>query len=213
MQYQPKEERPPHVTFHREAVKDKVASMAAGRAVYKDVDFVTLVPIGTKGDSVVHEVESWFQQLSSRVEAGKFPPKWFEDFKGAYDFWKRGEEPPVNGLSVKNWSIATPAEVRTMLDTNIFSVEDMAQAPEDAIRRLGMGGRALQQKAQAFLAQADGGKVAEEIAALKHENEVLRGRNQSLEEQVKALRAMLPSPVVAEQPAPRGWLNEDDDAA
>jgi hypothetical protein len=194
LNYQPKEERPPYARFTREAVKDKRATLEAGQVVYRDVDYIHLTPIGSK-DTVIHEVVAWLQDKARMVENGRFSAKWLEDFRAAYAMWQQGEELPLNGTPVKNWGAATPAEVATLIELNLRTVEDLAQAPEEAIRRMGMGGRALQNRARAYLSQATDGRLVEENAELRRQLGTLKLRNESLEEQVKTLKAMLPSPA------------------
>ena len=77
-----------------------------------------------------------------------------------------------------------------MLDAHVRTVEDLSAANEETIARIGMGGRALKDKAVSWLSAASGnGKVTEELAALRVKNEAAEARNIALEKQVKELVA------------------------
>ena len=53
------------------------------------------------------------------------------------------------------------------LSLNLRSIEDLANAPETTLQKMGMGSRALQEKARTYLENAaDGGRIAERVAAL-----------------------------------------------
>jgi hypothetical protein len=71
-------------------------------------------------------------------------------------------------------------------------VEDLAQANEETISRLGMGGRDLKSKAVSWMAAAAGpGKVAEELSALRASLSDATARNEVLEKQVRDLATQL----------------------
>lgn len=173
-------ERPPYVVFETRPVHDVEASQTEGRAVYVDKDFAIITPIG--GKDVVHrEVEDWFKNMKRQIDEERLPANWLAHFKELYGMWKEGHEIPLNGLSVKMWPIATPSEVKTLLDANIRTVEDLARANEEALQRIGMGSRGLKAKAEAYLKSADRGKAAEEMDKLRKELEAAKLRLQALE--------------------------------
>ena len=77
-----------------------------------------------------------------------------------------------------------------MLSLHIRSVEDLAAANEEVLARIGMGGRALKQRAVDWLTSAGStGKASEELSALKASNENLQARNEQLETQLRELAA------------------------
>lgn len=178
------EERPPYVQFELRAVEDRNASIEAGHYVARDVAFALVTPAGSK-DRIERVVEEWFFQLDQQVKEERFPMAWLRAYKEAYASWKDGNEPVVNGTDIKNWPVASPAQVRLLSDLKIRAVEDLAACNEETVSRLGMGGRALKQKAVEWLESAkNGGKQTEEIVALKVSNS-------NLEEQNKKLMAQL----------------------
>jgi hypothetical protein len=191
-----KEDRPSYVQFKVEAVEDRAASIEQGHYVSKDVHYAIITPQGSK-DRILRIVDEWFQQMEHQVREERLPRLWLEKYREAYDYWKKGIEIPVVGTSVRNWPFPSPAQVQVMLDLHLLTVEDVADANEEAIRRLGMGGVGLKQAAQAFLSKSKGdGQDIKLMESLRADNEAMKVRNASLEQQVLELaqqvRAMQP---------------------
>ena len=179
------EARPPYVTFEFRAEEDRAASIEAGHYVSKDVPFVLVTPMGSK-DRHESPADEWFARREQDAAEGRFPREWLSAFKGAFAEWKAGREIPLNGTSVANWPVASPAQVKMLLDLKVRTVEDLAEANEETLNRLGMGGRTLKQKAQDWLASAnDMGKVSEQLTGLRADNEALKQRNEQLEKQLR----------------------------
>ena len=201
------EERPPYVTFELRAVEDRAKSIESGAYAVKDVAFAIITPQGSK-DCIERVAEDWFKQLEGQVSQGRFPRAWYDAFRGAFKSWQEGTEPVLNGTDVRNWPAVSPAQVKQLQELRIRTVEDLAGANEETIHRLGMGGRALKQKAQAWLDSAQNtGKQAEAFAALQAENTDLKARCESLEARLEAtvakLEALAPStPPAQQEPEP-----------
>lgn len=160
--------RAPYVRFEKRAEKDAEASIEKGSNVYKDVEYALITPPGSK-DCVERVAKEWFEYLETQVQGNRFPETWLRMFRSRYDAWQKTGEVPIEGTSILNWPLITPSEAKALQDLFILSVEDLAGANEQAVQSIGMGGRNLKEKAKQFLrAQGDGGgKVAEEMVALK----------------------------------------------
>lgn len=160
------EERPPYVRFEQRAVEDRQATLEAGMVQYKDVDYVLVTPAGTHD---VHEekAENWLKKQAKNAKDGRIPDSHYRHYEQMYERYKEGLELPENGIPIKNWPMITPAQVQQILQANIRTVEDLAAAPEEALVRMGMGARALKQKAEAYLQSGDAGKAAGQIHDLQ----------------------------------------------
>lgn len=181
------EARPPYVTFEVRAEEDRAASIEAGHYVGKDVHYALVTPMGSK-DRLERNAEEWFVKLEQDVIEGRFPREWFTHFKTAYKAFCEGNEAPLSGTAIVNWPPVSPAQIKTLQSLHVRTVEDLAQANEEVLGRLGMGGRALKQKAIDWLASSkDIGKVSEEMSALRASNDALKVRNEQLESQVKEI--------------------------
>lgn len=181
------QDRPPYVRFELVPVEDRNASIAAGRYVARDVEMALIVPAGSK-DEVHREAGPWLDEIREKSRRNQYNPQWVEHFNSVYRAWKEGNELPVNGTPIKTWPLLSPAQVKNLLAAKCFTVEDLAVANEPLIAMLGMGGRDLKGKAQAYLEQANnGGKVASELAALKVRLEDMAAQIEKKDEQIASL--------------------------
>lgn len=162
-------ERPPLTTFHRDPVEDRNASIAAGRYIAKDVDFVTVTRPGAR-DNFVTVASEYAETLRDRARAGLIPPDWPEKYEAAYARWLKGETAPEIGTPIKGWGLLSPATQEMLIRWEIRTVEDLAALPDSEVMRLGMGMQAAKDKAKAFLEAANSaGAVAAELSTLKQQ--------------------------------------------
>lgn len=185
------EERPPYVMFETRAEEDRDASQKAGHYVGRDVDYVFVTPHGSK-DRIERVAADWIAKLEDDALQERIPKEWLRHFKGLFEDFKGGREGRVNGIPVQNWPGLSPSQVKTCQSLKLFAVEDVAAMNEEAIARMGMGARALKQRAQEYLAAAkDVGQVAEASASLKLENEGLKAQVAQLTDSLKLLSAQM----------------------
>lgn len=181
------QERPPYVTFELVAVEDRSATIANGHYASKDVVYAYITPQGSK-DRVPRIADEWLTYLEDQVAQGRFDPRWLERYRAQHQAFLDGIEAPLEGTSVANWPSASPSQVKLLQAANLRTVEDLANANEEALSRIGMGGRALKAKAIEWLTAAkDTGRLAEEISALKVQNEELSATNKELMGQIREL--------------------------
>ena len=199
MQPSTQEARPPYVTFTTRTEEDREASIEQGRAVVKDVHFALITPHGSK-DRVERKVSEWFTVLDEAVAQERMPATWVQAYKSAYQLWKEGKEVPLEGTSIRNWPLLTPAQVENLTSIKILTVEDLAAANEELMGRIGMGGRVLKDKAQAWLmtAGSPGAKSAERMAQLEAANRQLAETNAQLAEANEMLKRDLKRATEAE---------------
>ncbi len=182
-----REERPPLVRFEKRAFEDKEATRREGHVVFKDIDIALITPRYSK-DLVEIKVETWLENQERYAKNNQIPREWLELYKKAYKKWRQGEELPLNGTPIKGWQALTPAQTKTILGAGILTIEDLAGCNDEGLRRLGMGGRDLINRAKSWLKTAnDTGKTAMQNAALEKENEYLKTTVSSLEEKVMIL--------------------------
>lgn len=182
------DQRPAYVEFEIREAEDRKASIEQGHYVPMDVPYIIVTP---PGGNLVHEepAEKWLEKKRRQGDPNH----------GAYlrqfEAWKEGQEEPLEGTPIRSWPAVTPAQTKACLGANIRTVEDLATAPEPALQRIGMGARALQQKAAAWLQSAnDTGKTAEELATLRRDNEQMADELKEMRETVAALKAETEKP-------------------
>ena len=184
-----REERKPYVRFERMSVEDAAATLAAGRYVAKDVDYVLITPPYSK-DVFKQKVKNWFEQLNADAANGRIPDTWIHDWRKMYEMYQKGQDIPLNGTPIRGWGVISPAQQETLTRMHILTVEDLAGVNAEGINRIGMGAVDLKNRAQAWLAQLnDSGKVTLEVAALKNENDVLKKSVENLTNLVNQLRS------------------------
>lgn len=179
---------PPYVVFEHRPVEDRAASIEAGHFVAKDVAFALITPAGTK-DRIEKEAETWLHDLEEAVRQERFPAAWLRAYKQAYEDWTQSRETPELGTPVSTWPAISQAQARMLLDLNFRTVEQLAEATEEGIGRMGMGGRALKAKAQAYLDASNGpGKVAAELDELRVQIKTLTERDAAREAELAKLK-------------------------
>lgn len=146
--------------FYIDTVVDAQQSKALGHTVYKDVEMVRITP---KGGG--HNVP---EKFVTEAEIRRFPEH--------YRAFKENREMEVQGTDLRNWPMATPAEVKNCRSIKIFSVEELAELNESGIQKLGMGSRNLVERAKAYIATINGGntKIAADNTRMKSEIEELK---------------------------------------
>ncbi len=173
--------RPPFVEFKRIAVRDKRRSEELGRHVTKDVDFAFVMQQGGK-DQVERVATEWLAMLKMKIVNGAadaYPQEWVDGFHAKYKAWQDGQDMPLNGTSVKEWAILSPAQASNFISLGILTIEDVAAMTEEAMKSYGMGARELKQKANEWLKGKDSASVENEM--LKKQLAELTARLSTLE--------------------------------
>lgn len=202
MQPTAQKDRPAYVMFEVRPIENRQASIDAGHPKFDDVDYAIVTPAGSK-DRVERPVKEWFDHLEREVQSQRFPIEWLQKYKSEYSAWKEGREIPLDGTPLLTWPPITPSMLRELTGLRIKTVEDLAAANEETLKRIGMGARALKQQAVDWLATSkDVGKVSAQLTALqvkveaqaKHIEELMK-RNELLAERNEQLATKLETTV------------------
>lgn len=179
------EARPPYVMFEVKSEEDRAASLEAGHYVAKDVHYAIITPQGSK-DRFERRVDEWLEACAQSVSEKRLPDAWYNHYKAIYAAWKADQAMPLNGTSIKNWSVLSPAQIETLTRLRILTIEDIAAANEETIARIGMGARALKDKAVAWLQSTNS-----QVIDMKKEVDDLKKQNADLSEKLGAAIAAL----------------------
>ncbi len=180
-----------YVDFELRPAEDREQTIVQGMPIFKDVEFAVITMPG--GGLVVDKpitdalLAEWRHGDNRRKPPSPFAYR-------AYEAWKEGHEIPLNGTDLKNWPGVTPAQLKTCQAATIRTIEDLASANADSIRKLGMGGVALMEKAKAYLDAAGGNKASEEIAAMQIKMESLQEAIEKKDRQITELMEQLTEP-------------------
>lgn len=202
--------RPPFVSFEMRAVEDRNASIQAGHLVLRDVPFICLVPHGSEGKTrIEQQYDEWLSQIKKVrgdvraagadnetpvMSAGRFPASWVEKIERAFIAWKAGVTLEIEGTPLRNWPVITKSQLANCEGLRLYAIEDLATASDDTIDRLGMGGRALQERARDWLKA-----IKLDAAPLTAELDQLRTRVADLEAERDELKAQLKAYAEAEK--------------
>jgi hypothetical protein len=184
---QERDDRPAYVRFERRAVESKKLSMENGRSTSVDVDYALITPPYSK-DCVEIKVDTWLENTRKNVKVGRTPKEHLAHWEKAYQAFQNGQEAPLNGTPIKDWSAISPAQIKNLIAMQILTVEDLAQINDQGLARIGMGGQALRQTAINWLKSAENyGEVTLKITQLEKENERLVLTNEDLLEKNRVL--------------------------
>lgn len=188
--------QPPYIRFETRAVERRKTIEEGGASFFVDVDYALITPHGSK-DTVEKVVDEWLPRLKEDTRQGRFPPSWYDAYRASYEAWKSDQAPPLTGTDIRNWPAITPAQVKMLTDLRVVTIEILAQANEDLISRIGMGGRALKQKALDWLSAQQGpteivaqlASLRAQIAALEHRLVAMTARAELAEQAAVSTRA------------------------
>lgn len=147
-----------YVEFYRKPVLQPGESRVAGRAVYKEVDYVRIHVPGDKASVIERPVS---QQDEFR-------------FADRYAKWKAGQEEAVTGTPLSALPGMTPSKVEEYKFFKLVTVEQLAEANDNLGGKF-MSFQADKQRAKAFM------EVARNNAPIEKMNEELQKRDAEIE--------------------------------
>lgn len=158
-----------YVEFYRKPVLQPGESRNAGRAVFKEVDYIRIHVPGDKASVIERPVT---QQDEFR-------------FQDRYNKWKAGQEEAVTGTPLSALPGMTPSKVEEYKFFKLVTVEQLAEANDNLGSKF-MSFQADKQRAKAFM------EVARNNAPIEKMNEELQKRDaeiENLKTMVEALQA------------------------
>lgn len=157
---------PVGVAFGLYYEQNQAKSDEAGHPVFDDVVFVKIVVPGDKN--------SLYFQPATDKHKSRFPNAY-----AAFEKRKGGEA--VEGMPIEQWAVVTRGMAMTLKAAHIHTVEALAAVHDGHVDRIGVDGRGLRAKAQAFLAQAKNSAETTRLAA----------REKELQDQLAAMQATI----------------------
>jgi len=154
-------QQPDHrmVRFERTTRLNPTKSRKEGRPIYESIDVLKVHHPGERDETAVRVQEH---------HKYEFPRQWAA--------FEAGMQVDLTGTPLSLLFPDAPHVVAHMKTLQVHTVEQLAGLTEEGIRRLGMGGREYQQRAQAYVEMAERGAPA---AAME---EKLRQRDEKIAE-------------------------------
>lgn len=168
-------------------MEDREESARTGGLRLKPVDVVIIRQAGSV-NTVEKDAVEWLKDCDSRAHRGVMNPAWAKGFRDHYNAWKQGREAPVNGFPIREWASISKALAENCINAGIFTVEDLANSNEETLQRIGMGSRALKDKAIAWK-DSQKGNSSEELAALRADNATMKSTIDELRQAIADLSA------------------------
>ena len=160
-----------YVQFYMESLEDEEASIKEGRPIYRDVEFIKIIPVGDRNTEICRPVKKDFD--------GGTPPD-SERWARQYEAFKNQQIQPQEGTPLEQWSPLKKSQVLSLKAINIHTVEQLAAVSDANLQNIGMGGRTLRDNAMSFIQQAKDGSVltkqSAEIEDLKKQIEALNNQ-------------------------------------
>ena len=188
----PSHATPVAVGFGLHPKKDSKASEAAGRPIFKEVEYVRIVTPG--------ERNTVFCQPATEQHKRRFPK--------AYAAFKAGSAVAEQGTPLEQWPQMTRGQVLSFRAIGIHTVEALAAVHDGNIEALGHGGRELREKAIAYIRQAEDTAAVQKLAAEKQamadQMALLQAQITDLAARLEAAEADKAADVPAHPASPRG---------
>lgn len=154
------------VKFFLKSMQDQTASKESGRAVFKEVEYVSIAVPGSRDALAVRPA----------THADK------QRFHRHYQAFQQRTEVAELGTPLSEWPAITRSQVEELAYVNIKTVESLSKVDDNRVGNI-MGGQTLKAKAQAFLDDID------EVAVLREQNQELTEQLASLSERLEQLEA------------------------
>lgn len=160
------------VEFYQDAILNSFKSEETGHPVYDEVDMINIMTVGNK--TTFKNKVKMVSDANGLSDPERFPAQW-----AAY---KAQKEQLPDGMPLAEWPAITKAHALNLRGLKVFTVEQLAEIPDNNIDFLGLGGRTLRDKAKAWLARSiDTGEISRLIARI----DALETDNKMLKEQLK----------------------------
>lgn len=144
------------------------------RPLYEDREFIWIRFPGDQTSDIRREVSE-----NDRIR-----------FAEQYSRFKANAANQMIGTPLDQWPAMTPAKIKMLEYYNIYTVDQMAEAADTAIQKLGMDGNDLRQRARAYLMKSRG--LDQEKEALKAQAAAQAEQIAKMQEQIAALAASAP---------------------
>ena len=174
------------VRFYKRPVEIKDETIAQGRPIFKEMDFITIM---TPGDQL-----NIIDTIAEDRHKRRFPLHW-ADFQN-----KTGNHEGFTGTPLSEWPLLTMGQAEELKGIKFYTVEAVANCGDQQLQRIGMiagmSPYAFRDKAKAFLSvasqTADVSKREEEVTQLRAENAKIKAETDAkLAEMQSQMTALL----------------------
>lgn len=171
------------VEFMDDAIELPFETEKAGRAIYKQVAFISIIFPGDRTKRTYRP--------ATEQDKRRFPQQWA--------FFEKGSVAGETGTLITQWNYLSKSQALELKQMGFWTVELLANAGDNQISAF-MGGMTLRKQAQVFLESTKGDS---KLTALVGENEQLKSAIKVLQEQNDLFKTRLDA---IEESAPKQTL-------
>ena len=175
------------VRFYKRPVQQEAETLASGRPIYKEFDFVHIC---VAGDTLT-EIDTYVLQSHKT----RFPIQWAN-----YQNRIGKDDQEVIGTPVAEWPLVSKSQAEELRAMRFYTVEAIAGASDQQLQRMGMAAGqspySFRDKAKSFLNLA---KKASEIDQREQELESLRKENEAMRDESARIKAETDAKLVQMQ--------------
>lgn len=178
------------VKFYRHAAKDRKATLEAGRPIFRDMDYISIMQPGNK-DSIV-------QRPASLKDKNRFAVHWQK-------YQARESQETISGTPLEEWGGLTEAQKNELKYMNVRSVEQLVNITDTNAQGM-MGIHSLKERAKRFLEGNDADKLAAEN---KEKDDLIV----SMKKRLDALEETAKKPPAKRKPAAKPAAKKEGDSS
>ena len=170
------------VLFYTKALQNEYESAQQGRPIFFDVDMVKIFLPGDDKNIIATYARDDHKE--------RFPRQWAH-----YKNKKQGDQQMIGKTPLSSWPRLTQSQVEELRAMKFFAVDDIANASDAALQRIGMVGGmsafAFREAAQRFLQIAErdskDSKLQKQLAEQTTANEELKQQMAAMQDQLSKL--------------------------
>jgi hypothetical protein len=191
------------VRFYRKPIEIKDETLAQGRPIFKDADWIQIM---TPGDQL-----NVIDTIARDNHKARFPQQW-----AAYQN-KIGNQEEIVGTPVSAWPLVSMSQAEELKGIKFHTVESIANCSDQQLQRIGMiagmSPHAFREKARTYLnlakdtAEVDAKNA--ELAQLKEENAKIKAETDAKLAQMQEQMAALLAAVSEKKPRTRKKVTEE----
>ena len=191
------------VRFYRKPIEIKDETLAQGRPIFKDADWIQIM---TPGDQL-----NVIDTIARDNHKARFPQQW-----AAYQN-KIGNQEEIVGTPVSAWPLVSMSQAEELKGIKFHTVESIANCSDQQLQRIGMiagmSPHAFREKARTYLnlakdtAEVDAKNA--ELAQLKEENAKIKAETDAKLAQMQEQMAALLAAVSENKPRTRKKVTEE----
>jgi len=191
------------VRFYRKPIEIKDETIAQGRPIFKDADWIQIM---TPGDQL-----NVIDTIARDNHKARFPQQW-----AAYQN-KIGNQEEIVGTPVSAWPLVSMSQAEELKGIKFHTVESIANCSDQQLQRIGMiagmSPHAFREKARTYLnlakdtAEVDAKNA--ELAQLKEENAKIKAETDAKLAQMQEQMAALLAAVSEKKPKTRKKVTEE----